>query len=167
MKPKTASPKPAPKESEPRSIASLNDLNQLCRESIEAAVRTPKGVVRIRMRTLTPAESNRIQDLMDEVMPPYLKDKDGAPTDRLDVTDAAYLRRKREVMRKARSLGLYWSVDVMRAGKPGLTDVNEIHEFVSAQATDTVLEQLWTILASDVTPGPALEEGVHFFSQPG
>lgn len=162
-------PPPQPPAREPAQLPRLQSLEEIqaaCREKIDAVIRTPRGPRVIEVRPLTPAQSEEVARLIESVFPPYLKDKDGLPTDRLDIANEEYQRRKQAATRKARAIALYWAVPAFAAGRPGLSQADEIHQYMGTVATDGVLEQLWSYVASDFLSDQALEEQVHFFTPP-
>lgn len=162
-------PKPTPDRDEvkaPRRPASLQELNEICRSKIDALVRTPRGPVTIEIFPLTPREAAMVDDLLGTIIPPFVDGPDGKQTDRLDIHNTEYLKKKDEVTRKARSLGLWWGVPLLRENAPTtIKSTEEIHGWIQSQTTDSVLEQLWTLLAVDCVPG-RLEDEVRFFTSP-
>lgn len=161
-------PVPSPPEpAKPPRPASLRELNDICRSKIDALVRTPRGVVTIEVFPLSPNEAAQVDDLMNSVLPPFALGADGQPSERLDIQNAEYLKRKDEATRKARSLGLWTGVPILREGAPPATahTHESIHAWIQSQTSDSVLEQLWGLLSSDCVPA-RLEEQVRFFTSP-
>lgn len=77
-----------------------------------------------------------------EVFPPRKTDpKTGAES--YDFEDVEY---KKALLGKAeivQALALYHAVPIFREGKPGLTDRNEIVEYIQSQGNQSILQGLW------------------------
>ena len=166
-KTRTPGSKAEPHKTPPATLKleSLAALNQICRSTIELRVRTPAGMRSVMVQTLLPQQMCEIREILESVMPPFAKGPDGLPSDKLDFSDETYRRRLYEAKMVARSLGLWYTVPILRDGAPADTGTEraKIHAWVTRQATDSILEQIWLAVSSDFT-AERLEEAVGFFS---
>lgn len=150
------SPIPVPTPITPTLVTDCQDLKGLF-EELTVPVFIAGKRLEFKARLLNAEESERIEDLLNDVVPKLVKGTDGK--EYYDTQEKTYVREVRQTRKKARALGLYLAVPAFAKGKPALTDVNKIYEWVQSQAVETVLEALWTVVSSD---GRGLEEAINF-----
>lgn len=135
--PETEEPK-AP----PTVITSLAELDALCRKRSKVEFDLNGQKCSLEVRKLTPMEESKVNEIVESVTPAVIKGKT-PEEDRLDLTNAKYIKDKNDASLKARAQALYWAVPAFQEGKPGLTDPNLVRDYVQGLLTEPILNMLW------------------------
>lgn len=133
---------PPEKPVAPTPLATLAELNALCREKKKVEFVFNGKPCEIEIMCLTPAQQAKVQDIENSVQPPLIKGKT-SEEDRFDITNANYIKAKGDASNKARAVGLYWCVPAFQADRPGLTDPQLILNYMQDQLSENILETLW------------------------
>ena len=161
---------------QPPSLATLADLNALCRQ-VTVVLHTPAGLRSMPARLLTPAEEQRLRELVLEARPPLKiverPDAKGAmqKVEELDWSDPEYGRRAALVNRQARALALVLAVPAFteawaaHAPGAGVADVARLSDWLEQQATVAILDTIYSQVVSNTEESAKALEG--FFSAAG
>jgi hypothetical protein len=123
-------------------ITSLKELNALIRKRMKVEFDFNGTKCALEMRRLTAAESSKISEILESVTPPLIKGKT-MDDDRLDLTNASYIKAKNLAAIQARAQAVYWSYPEVSAGNPNLKDPVEIADYVQSQLTDPIVQILY------------------------
>lgn len=114
--------------------------------AIEAGELSGGEVVSIEYRLLRPDETAMILDRTSTILPPHKENPPEGefnPETHLDFTNAGYIKKKRDAENEARAMALYWCVTMFTEDNPGLSDVDDIVQYIQSQLEDSMLEQLY------------------------
>lgn len=123
-------------------LTSLSEIQKLCAQTKRVEFTLDGKKCALEVRRLTPAEEARLAEIADSVTPPIIKGAN-PEQDRLDLTNAAYLKKKTEAALQARSQGLYWAIPAFQADKPNLTNLADIEKYIQGQLSEQLLDVLW------------------------
>lgn len=144
----------------PEPVTTLAALDQICRETFECEVSLAGGhKARLKARYLTPAEDARITLIVRQVPPkmiPGIRAGEQVP----DMTDPDYIQRLQAARLKARALTLYLCVPAFAEERPGLTDLEQVAQFVQGRLHEDILEMLYEKISAGLV---SLEDKVNFF----
>jgi len=115
--------------------------------------------VSLDVQRLSPQAEDAVRAIRRESQPPWNKDQ--GDYNRLD---SKYLAARDTLERIARSVTIYSGCPLVAAGKPGLTQRNEIHAHVQTLFSDTILEIIFLTISGG---GIELEDRANFISTPG
>lgn len=134
-------------------FASLSDLRAAFAKHINLKVYVPAlGEAReIPVRVLTAWESNQLEQIVAEALPPAIETakEDGTKEIKYDASHPDYENKRTALQREARALALYWAVPQLSEGKEGLTVRKQIQEWVESLLPDSILDQLYMVARMD------------------
>jgi hypothetical protein len=143
-------------------IGSADQLQELLSEPLEARFQIGARNICVPISPLSPATADQVRGLQRKARPPYKKDL-GTNGD-YDYFDTKYLEEKDLNSKKARAITIYCHCPAVAAKKPGLTNPDQIYQFVQTLFTENVLD----VLAAKIMEGDlSLEAQVNFTSTPG
>ena len=123
-------------------VTSLADLQQMCAKTRRVEFIFEGNPCAFDVRRLTPTEEARLGSIITEIQPPMIKGNI-PENDRIDFMSADFMKRKAGAEIQVRAIGLYLCVPEIAAGKPNLTDANQITEYVQGLLTQPILDVLW------------------------
>lgn len=137
-------------------VATLSELEAAVNEELDLVVKLPGNrTMLVPVRRLTPAESARLFELLEESVPPVKKvsGPDGVEREEFDLANGPYRKKQRERERECRALALWWACPLFRASpaapagtEPGAEPTaSQIVTFVEGRLTEDILEQIYTV----------------------
>jgi hypothetical protein len=164
MSKRVQSPKPKAKSqvqnaNAPLAVTSAEQLQALCRKPIVCTFRIDRQAVSVEVQRLSPQAEEAVRAIRREAQPPWNKEQ--GDYNRLD---PKFLNARDNLERIARSLTIYSGCPMVSAGKPGLTNRNDIHAYVQTLFSDTILEIIFLTISGG---GIELEDRANFISTPG
>lgn len=173
---KTRAQKPAvPKKKQPTLVTNLREVQALHRQAVGVDILMYGKVFRFEGHRLIPAESNRIQHMMQLALPPLLPpEKEGAEA-RYNFDDPDYKKRHEDSRRNARSLALWIGYPCFKTEAALCVEekkmeklpetVEEIMNFIETrEIDDDALQALFVGLTQNVVQ---LQEYINFTSGNG
>lgn len=152
------------KPTKPIAVTSLSVLQEQCDKPLQIEIKLDKSMdpdersFTVTARRLRPKEEAELRNLIDVVVPPFIKGAK-AEDDRPNFNDPDYILRKNQVENETRAMAIYWCVPIFSEEKPGLTNRKEICDFVNSKLNDTLLNVLFLAVREG---GVSLAELVNF-----
>lgn len=136
-KPNQKAAKPAPKP-----IKSLLEFQTLVDEMCQCVFSLERGDGKKELRSLdirriSPALAEQARQMERKIQPPWKKEMNN-----YDNLDPAYLEKRENIAKKVRSLIIYSCCPTVAAAKPGLTAVDDIHQFVQSILAENILNAI-------------------------
>jgi hypothetical protein len=150
-------------------ITNLAELQARCERPIAVQFVLDGQVIEVPVRRLSPAEQEKVDQVYDfaenrsrELRPPLLKGRT-PEEDRYDYNNEKYQAELEKLKRSARALAIYTGCSAVQAGKPGLSNRDEIREYVQGILTEHILNILHLNIMAG---GLDVAERVNFTSPP-